>query len=395
MRQRKWERVSTAGLTSLVMLKIGIVSEYYYPLLGGISEHVHNTALELTRLGHQPHVITSNPPFTGSSSWPDASEFPVTRIGRTLAIPWNGSVTNVTVGFRRLWDRLRDVMRAEQFDIVHVHSPVVFTLPPLAILASSCARVATFHSFFGFTPIYGTFRRVLQRQFLDRLNGQVAVSQSCVRSLAPYFSINPRIIPNGINVDAFHPDVPRASRYDDGRVNLLFLSRFEPRNGLDLMLRAFAIIRRQAPEARLIVVGDGKHRERYEQLAAREFGPDVQLVGPKLAERPSYYATADVYCAPISRASFGMTLLEAMACGTPIVATENDGYRDLLGPEEGVLVRPGDHVAFADAVLSLIADPERRRRMGTAGRSKALEYRWPSVTGRLVSYYEEILGRAA
>ena len=379
------------------MLSIGIVSEYYYPLLGGISEHVHHTALQFTRMGHRVQVVTSQPrrshdaPFERDE---DRQPFDIVRLGRSLAIPWNGSVTNVTVGFSRLWRQLRRTMAEGRYDIVHVHSPLVFTLPPLAILASPGPSVATFHSYFDRTPIYDAIKGLLQTQFLDRLSGQIAVSQSCVRAMAPYFRVAPRIIPNGIDVDLFTPAAPRIPEYDDGRLNLLFLSRFEPRNGLDLMLRAFAIVRRQVPGVRLIVVGDGPRRPDYTRMAAREFGDDVRIVGPMLHERPSYYATADLYCAPISKASFGMTLLEAMASGRPIVATSNDGYPDLLGPEEGVLVPPRDHLVFADAIIDLLRDPERRERMGRAGRDKALGYNWPTVAERLVSYYREILGRS-
>jgi phosphatidyl-myo-inositol alpha-mannosyltransferase len=379
------------------VLKIGIVSEYYYPLLGGISEHVHNTAVQFSRMGHRVQVITAQArpdQVLSRASTAGKEPFDVIRLGRSLAIPWNGSVTNVTVGFTRLWHELRKTMTAGAYDIVHVHSPLVFTLPPLAILASPGPCVATFHSHFDKTPIYTAIKGLLQRHFLDKLSGQIAVSRSCVRAMAPYFRINPQIIPNGIDVDRFTPDAPRLAQYDDGRLNLLFLSRFEPRNGLDLMLRSFGIIRREVPGARLIVVGDGPRRPEYERLAARDFGPDVQIVGPVLDDRPSYYATADLYCAPISKASFGMTLLEAMACGRPIVATVNDGYPDLLGPEEGVLVPPHDHVVFAEAIVGLLKDPARRQRMGRAGRAKALGYNWPSVAERLIAYYQEILGRS-
>jgi phosphatidylinositol alpha-mannosyltransferase len=375
------------------MLKIGIVSEYYYPLLGGISEHVHNTALQLTQAGHRVQVVTSNhqrakgvPP-----SWPDAGVFDIVRVGHAWPVPWNGSVTNVSVGFTRIWHDLKRIIHDGDFDILHMHSPLVLTLPPLAILASQGPSVATFHSFFDHSAIYQALRRPLKSFVLDRLAGSIAVSASCIRALRPYFQIDPRIIPNGIDTDQFSPTAPPVAAFDDGRLNLLFLSRFEPRNGLDLMLRAFALVRRQVRNVRLIVVGDGERRGDYQRLVDREFGADVQLVGPKLEERPSFYTTADIYCAPISKASFGMTLLEAMACGRPIVATNNDGYRDLLSPKEGLLVPPHDPVVFADAIMELIGDATRRREMGEAGRAKALQYAWPSVTARIVSYYEEIL----
>jgi phosphatidylinositol alpha-mannosyltransferase len=377
-------------------MKICIVTEYYYPLLGGISEHVHHSGLQLVRLGHEVWIITSNQPRREETDkyWPEDSPFTIVRLGRGCRVRSNGSVAGVTLGFRRLWTDMRAVMLRERFDIVHAHSPLVPTLPALAILAAPCPSVATFHSSFGYYRAYWILRHWIQRRFLDRLAGQIAVSQSCVRALEPYFRVNARIIPNGIDVDAFSPTTPKLSKYDDGKLNLLFLSRIEPRTGLDVMLGAFGIIKRQRPDVRLIVVGDGPGRAEYERSVPREYAHDVEFVGRVLAERPSYYRTADVYCAPISTASFGMTLLEAMASGTPIVATENEGYRDLLGPEEGVLVPYGNPQAFADAVLPLLADRDLRMRMGRAGVAKAAGYAWPKVAGQVVAFYEEILSRS-
>ena len=376
-------------------MKICIVTEYYYPLLGGISEHVHNTGLQLLRMGHDVWIITSNQTRRQSNDryWPDKSAFKIVRIGRSWCARWNGSVTNVTLGFKKIVTDMRAVMMKERFDIVHVHSPLVPTLPPIGILAAPCPTVATFHSSFGRSRIYWVLRHMLQRHFLDKLDGLIAVSQSCLSALEPYFRINARIIPNGVDLDTFSPSAPALSKYDDGKLNLLFLSRLEPRTGLDLMLQAFDIVKRRQPHVRLIVVGDGPRRAECEAMVPRAYAHDVDFVGPVLAERASYYRTADIYCAPISKASFGMTLLEAMASATPIVATENAGYIDLLGPDEGILVPHRDPQRFADAILPLLADKDRRAKMGQAGLAKAAQYAWPKVTERVVSFYQEILSR--
>jgi phosphatidylinositol alpha-mannosyltransferase len=374
-------------------MKICIVTEYYYPLLGGISEHVHNMGLQLLRLGHQVWIITSNQTRGSGDVRSDSGPFPIVRIGRGCRVPGNGSMASMTLGFKNLWTQMRAVMLTERFDIVHVHSPLVPTLPPIGILAAPCPSVATFHSYFGQHWAYSVLRQPLQRHFLDRLDGQIAVSESCLRALKPYFRTVARIIPNGIDLDAFSPAAPRISKYDDGKLNLLFLSRLEPRTGLDLMLKAFEIIRRQHVPVRLIVAGDGPKRAEYEALVPRAYAEDVDFVGPVLAERASYYRTADVYCAPISTASFGMTLLEAMASATPIVATDNEGYRDLLGPEEAVLVNNRDPQAFADAILPLLVDQGLRARMGQAGLAKSASYAWPQVAGQVIGFYEEILAR--
>jgi len=376
-------------------MKVGIVTEYYYPLLGGISEHVHNTGVQLTRMGHDVRVIT--PHYHGREELvthrPDPGPFEVIRIGRSIPAPWNGSVTNITVGWSGLWHGLRAIMTREQFDIVHVHSPLVFTLPPLAILAARCHRVATFHSYFEHSSIYSAIKDLLQKQFLDRLDGQIAVSESCIRALPPYFTLDARIIPNGIDTEHFSPNAPRLEAFNDGKINLLFLSRFEPRNGLKLMLNAYFLIRKKRDDVRLIIVGDGPERQECEAMVPPELANDIHFEGAVLRERPSYYATADIYCAPISKASFGMTLLESMAAGTPIVATENDGYRDLLGKDEGIMVPVGDPELYAAAIMKLIEHKDLREQMGQAGLKKAQRFAWSRVTEQLVEFYEEILPR--
>ena len=142
-------------------------------------------------------------------------------------------------------------------------------------------------------------------------------------------------------------------------------------------------------DVRLVVVGTGPLESVYTRMVPDELKDDVHFEGPALINRPSYYATADLFCSPISNASFGITLLEAMACGTPIVATDNVGYRDLLGPE-GLLV-PYDVNAFADAIVQMLSDDRLRVSMREAGLRKAELYSWPSVVTRLLDYFNEVL----
>jgi phosphatidylinositol alpha-mannosyltransferase len=119
--------------------------------------------------------------------------------------------------------------------------------------------------------------------------------------------------------------------------------------------------------------------------------PDVHFEGPAIATRPAYYSTSDVFCSPVGKASFGVTLLEAMASGKPIVATDNAGYRDLLGPEEGILVPQDDPEAFASAIVRLLRDERLRSEMGRAGLRKVARYSWDHIVRKTIDLYEEIL----
>lgn len=373
-------------------LKIAIVTEYYYPLLGGVTENVHHTALGLAARGHDVTVVTSRVSSGRLAHGDQCREtVRVVRIGRSFPIPANGSVARGTIGLH-LWRDLRQFFLAEQFHLAHVHSPLVFTLPPMAILASPCRSIGTFHTYFEGSRVYGRFHGILQKHFVNKLDAITAVSQSCIDSIERYFTLrNPRIIPNGIDVDLFHPGAPRLRQFDTRKYTLLFLGRFESRNGFPLMLDAFSRVRAVRDDVRLVVVGDGALRSKYERMVPPALAADVHFEGRILAERPSYYSTCDIFCSPISKASFGITLLEAMAAGKPIVATDNVGYRALLGGDEAVMVPSGDAAGFADALLALLDDPQRRARMGEAGREKALTFSWDRVVEETLDLYEEVL----
>ncbi len=376
-------------------LKIAIVTEYYYPLLGGITEHVHHTALRLRARGHTVKIITSG--GVGEGGLPPreavAPAADIIRIGRSIPLRNNRSVARVTVGLH-LWRDLRRAFLREQFDIAHLHSPLVFTLPALGVLASPCRSVGTFHTYFEGSRIYAAFRNVLQRRFLDKLDGGTFVSKSCIASLEQYFRLrDPRIIPNGIDTTMFSPSVPRLEAFDDRKRTLLFLGRFDRRNRLGLMIEAFALVRRSRQDVRLIVVGDGHGRRAFERMVPAGLRQDVHFVGRALANRPRYYATCDIFCSPIDIASFGVTLLEAMASGKPVVATDNVGYRDLLGREEGILVPPGSAAALAEAVTGLLDDDARRRELGANGVRKAARYDWDLIVDQTLDFYHEILSR--
>jgi len=374
-----------------VQVKIGIVTEYYYPLLGGITENVHNTRIRLEKMGHEVKIITSNfaGPWFAPHTEPAPDEASVIHLGRTMPIYANGSFAHLTVG-GHLRARMRAILEAERFDILHVHSPVVVTLPLIALVEAKSPVVGTFHTYFDRSLLFSLVKNKLQRG-VDKLDGKIVVSQNCLHALRHYFDLNARVIPNGVDTEKFSPSVLPLERFSDEKRNLLFLSRFDPRNGLALMLRAFEIVKSEFEPVRLIVVGDGPLRFYYKQFVSKGLQRDVHFEGVASDTRPRYYASCDVFCSPVTRASFGITLLEAMAAGKPIVATRNPGYEELLSPDVGFLLPPDDPIAFAKAILSLLRDSRLRKEMGATGRGKALTYSWDSITRKIVDYYDEIL----
>src|SRR5712691_11105092 len=260
-------------------MNIGIVTEYYYPLLGGISENVHHVASELVARGHRVTIVSGSPKANGTANLAVPNGIPTVRIGRSIRMYGNGAIAHLAVG-THVWRDLRETLTAGKFDILQLHSPLFFTLPPLAALLGRCPRVGTFHRYFERSLTYSLFKGVLQREFVNRLDGVVAVSPSVLRAMARYFDLDGRIVPNGVDTTAFHPGVPRVARFGPDKQTLLFLGRFDPRNGLSFMLRAFELVRRRRSNVRLLIVGYGPLEPVYKRQVPEHLREDVHFEGP-------------------------------------------------------------------------------------------------------------------
>jgi phosphatidylinositol alpha-mannosyltransferase len=374
-------------------VKIGIVSQSYYPRPGGVTEVAHFTARELRRLGHEVTIITTN--YTG----PAAEEPGVVRMGRNVLVPVNGAWVNMTVGVR-LRNDLRRIFERERFDLVHVHCPLVPTLP-LLTLESAPPRmkvVGTFHAAAESNVFYGLFQRQLAAR-ARRLDRRLAVSEAARTFANRYFPATYEIVPNGIDCARFTPDVEPVARFRDGRLNVLFVGRLDPRKGVPYLCRAIPGIARELDgRVRFLIVGEKGFRRALCPQPKDLRGAEVVWVGRVSAEElPHYYATADVFCSPATgQESFGIVLLEAMASGAAIVASDIPGYRTIVSPgREGLLVPPRDPAAIGRAIVALARDERLREELAARGREKALRYDWPIVTGRLESVYRSVLGEEA
>jgi phosphatidylinositol alpha-mannosyltransferase len=383
-------------------MRIAIVTDYYYPALGGITEHVHGQATALHRRGHEVTVITGNqlrpPKVVDSAHAPEKyAPFEILRIGISVGLYGNASQTLHTI-HPLIFPKLRSLLRQRQFDVIHTHAPynpsfvqaVPFVAPPRSV------TVGTFHSVFPKDFKMSLFGKLL-RPSIDRLDARIVVSDACIESLEPYFPYARYVtIPNGVDECHFTPEAEPLERFRDGRINILFLGRFDPRNGLDTMLRAFTKLYRSRParDVRLIVVGDGPLRAYYRRQVPDDVARAVEWVGLVNWERPRYLASADILCAPCDRASFGMVVLEAMSCGTPIVASANSGFQLLMSNgRQGILIPEATNAeAFAEALTHLANCPEERARMGAEGRATAVTaYSWSCIAERLEAHYESLI----
>ncbi len=370
-------------------MRIALVAEDYYPQVGGIAEHVHNLALLFTGRGHSVTVVSSH--MRGDSPREFRPTYEVRRIGTSVVIYANGGVSRITVGWR-ISARLERLFREGHFDVVHVHgglAPTFGMLTPLAARRAGIPVVATFHSWFPRSLGYWACRPLLRR-LLDLHAATIAVSAPVIEVHARYFSANWEIIPNGVDVEYFHPHSRVAAAPSPRSPYLLYLNRLEPRNHLGTLIEAMPTILRAFPAAELLVAGDGPWRAYYQRRAA-PLGSSVRFLG-RVDDRPDWYRSADLYLCPTTRAAFGITLLEAMACGVPMVVADNPGFRALVnGGAEAVLLPHDDSGRWAEAVIGLLGDWERRQKMSHAGVAKAASFAWPRVAERILDVYYRVV----
>lgn len=382
-------------------MRIAIVSDYYYPQLGGVTEHVHGQATELARRGHEVTVITPSlvkVPRTVDGDDLPPENFEVVRLGR--AFPFYANRAEALVSWSPTLGRALDgLFERRRFDVLHVHNPIGAFLPLEAVRRSRArVTVGTLHSVVPARyPLlrlsHGPLGRVLRR-----LDACVTVSDTVVDSLGPFFPSQRFVtIPNGIDVSFFTPEAEPLPELG-GRRNMLFVGRFDPRNGVGHAIGAFTILKRADADLRLVVVGDGPLRPFVERLVPEALRSDVVFAGRVNRLRPRYLASADVLCSPCSLASFGMVVLEGISAGVPVVATRLPGFaRVMRDGTDGLMVDdPEDDAGFASALGRVLADPALGARMGAAGRRRALEhFAWPVVVDRLEDLYDRLGGQRA
>jgi phosphatidyl-myo-inositol alpha-mannosyltransferase len=364
-------------------MKIALVTEYYYPHFGGVCEHVHYLAAELRARGHEADIVTSQ---IG-----DAPEEPgLIRLGRSMPVFINGSQARITLGVGR--GTLRKLFRERKYDLIHVHAPLTPTLPLFAVEAAEVPVVGTFHTNFGRSLAYTLLHPVFAHA-ARRLDAAIAVSPTAAKAMDRYFPLDWRIVPNGVDLRFFHPGVPAPVSMRDDTPHILFLGRLDPRNGLSELIDAFGHVSERMPDVRLIVVGDGPLRSHYQRLAAGN--PAIHFEGAVKEGRPAYYANATVYACPTTKASFGITLLEAMACGAPIVCSDIPGFTDVVRDGHDCLMVPASNAhRLADGLLRVLGDRALRLRLAEAALTEVQRYDWPRVTDAILAVYEEALGGA-
>lgn len=365
-------------------MRIGIVCPYDWNTPGGVQAHIRDLATELKRRGHEVSVLA---PSDDESALPDY----VTPAGRPVSVPYNGSVARLNVGVVSA-ARVRRWIKQGNFDVVHVHEAVSPTVSVLTCWIANGPLVATQHAAMERSKALSSLS-LLAKTALEKVSGRIAVSEKARQFMVEHVGGDAVLIPNGVSCETFAtpeqlPGYPREGP------TLFFIGRIdEPRKGLPTLIEALPKIVAVHPDLQLLVAGPGDTDEVAAELPP-EIAPHVRFLGlVSETDKVRAYHSADVYIAPqLGGESFGIVLLESMASGTPVLASDLEAFRLVLGDGRyGELFRTGDPDDLAQKCLSLLAEPDRRRQLSGLGLRRAREYDWSTVARDVERVYASVI----
>jgi phosphatidyl-myo-inositol alpha-mannosyltransferase len=372
-------------------VKVGIVVPFSWSFWGGVPEHAEHQARALHDLGHDARIIIGHDPpgrltrmlhpREGRHERPPDYVIP---IGRSVIVPANGSLSNIVLTPQSM-PRIRRVFAEERFDVIHVHEPLAPIVSTYALTRADVPVVSTSHSS-GDSMRWNPVAKAFFGCVIDRIDHKIAVSERARDSALPILGDPIEVLPNGVVI-------PPAADPAGREPHVVFIGRHEPRKGLAVLLSAWPEVARKTG-ARLRVVGADPLSVKWLMRRNGLEDTNIDLLG-SIPEEPltQELLRARALVAPsIGRESFGMVLTRAFACATPVVASDIEGYREVVTPDTAVSVPPNDPDALAAALVDLLADEERRARLGAAARKQAEErYAWSSVAARLVEIYSGLV----
>jgi phosphatidylinositol alpha-mannosyltransferase len=356
---------------------------YAWEAPGGVQTHVRQLAATLLARGHEVAVIAPGrrPP----------AEPHVRLAGRPLRVRYQGTVAPIAPSPRAL-RRVRRLVRSFRPDVVHVHEPLTPSTAMFAALVSPAPVVATFHAFAERSRLFDVAAPAV-RPVWRRLTVRLAVSRAAAAFVSARMEGEVRVVPNGVDVELFGGAEPAADLPPGRRI--LLVNRLDPQKGFPVAVRAFAGLASDLDDVWLVVAGDGRDRDAVDLLPGFARERVLMLGRVEHADLPPLHAASDLFVSPaVGQESFGIVLVEAMAAGLPVVASDIEGYREIVRRGiEGLLVPPGDAAALAGAIRRVLGEPALARRLSEAGRARAGQFSWETVAARIEHVYEEAVAQ--
>lgn len=363
-------------------MRIGMMSPYSLTVPGGVQAQALGLARELRQMGHEVRVL-------GPCDGPPPTPF-VTPLGNSLPTTANGSIAPLAPDASASLRTIR-ALRDEAFDVLHLHEPLVPGPTMTALLLDTTPMIGTFHAA-GDSASYRTLTRPLA-WMADHLDHRVAVSKDAKALVQGYLGGEYEVLYNGVEVERFASMPPWPDRGGPrGRV-VFFCGRHEERKGLDVLLRAMTHL---PADVRCWVASDGPDTPRLR----REHAGDsrIEWLGRITdEEKIARLRAAHAFCAPSLRGeSFGVVLLEAMAAGTPVVASSLEGYQNVATDGvDALLVPPGDPAALAAALRRVLDEAGLAARLRAAGSARAECFSMRALARAYLVRYQELLSRPA
>ena len=366
-------------------MKIGLISLHSFSKPGGVKSHILGLSNELKKLGHRTKIIVPRQSFKENYGRG------VILLGTSFPVPFGGGKSDFTLHFNQTV--IEEVLEKEKFDVLHFHNfgfPSSFQI----LEKSGCLNILTFHSDVERSKLLMEFPILLEilRMVIEwKINGVIGVSKVALKILNKC-RMPITVIPNGIDLEQFNPKIPKIKKFSNKKINILFVGRIEERKGLIYLLKTYQILTRKFQNLRLIIVGEGELKEKCQDFVKNHNLKEVYFEGEKTGQKlVSYFNTADIFCAPsIYGESFGIVLLEAMACELPVVAFANEGYKSTLEGKKGqkFLVKPKDFIGLAQKLENLIKNGNLRKGMGKWGKSEARKYSWDKICDKILNFYQ-------
>ncbi|MDT0327309.1 glycosyltransferase family 4 protein [Nocardiopsis sp. DSM 44743] len=366
-------------------MRIGLVCPYSWDVPGGVQQHVGDLADALIARGHEVSILA--PVGDRPVELPDH----LVPAGRPVPVPYNGSVARLSFGPRTA-ARVRKWITRGDFDVVHIHEPAAPSVSLLACWVAEGPLVGTFHTANPRSRAMAAGSHAL-RSALEKIHARIAVSEAARRTLVEHMGGDAVLIPNGVAVRRF-ADAPPLPGFPGEGGSIGFLGRLdEPRKGLAVLLKAFALLAPRRPGLRLLVAGPGDPGPALAAVPDR-LRDRVVLTG-RLddADKIRAYHSTDLFCAPnLGGESFGIVLTEAMAAGAAILASDIPAFEAVLdGGAAGETFAVGDADDLARRADALLDDPARRDALSRAARLAVRAYDWDTVAADIVHVYETVL----
>jgi len=366
-------------------MRVGLISLHSFLKPGGVKSHILGLKKEFKKRGLKTKIIVPRQSFQENYGRG------VILLGTSFPLSFGGGKSDFALHFNQT--AIEEVLEKEKFDILHFHNfgfPASFQI----LEKSKSLNILTFHSDVERSRLLLEFPILLEilKMVIEwKIDGIIGVSEVALKFLNSC-RVPTTVIPNGIDLEIFNSKARKIKKFLEGRINILFVGRIEERKGLIYLLRAYQILEKKFDNLRLIIIGEGELKEKCQKFTKEHNLKEVYFEGEKTGrELVSYYQIADIFCAPsIYGESFGIVLLEAMACRLPVVAFDNEGYKTILKGKRGeqFLAKRKDFRDLAKKLEILIKNENLRKEMGRWGESEAKKYSWEKICDKILNFYQ-------